>query len=355
MKNSQTQAVPAGEEGSFLLNDFRFESGETMAQLRIGYVSYGQLNAARDNLLLVMPGTGNTRLSTVGHIGPGRAYDTDHYCVVCTDAIGGGTSSQPSDGLRGDFPRYSIRDMVRAQFALVTDGLGLGATPVAVVAGASMGAFQTLEWIVSYPDAARAAVLLVPGWKAGTLIGLTTARMFEIIMLDSRWQDGNYTEQPVAGLRTAGRHYFPWTVSDAYLNTENHEQLAAEAAASGEWFAQWDAWNLIRRYQASSAHDASAPFGGDLNQALTRIRAEVLVMPCAQDRLLGAEGARQLAAGIARAQCREIDSAKGHLAWRAIPGSPQTEFVTQKVRDFLGLPVLQKTSSQQAVPCAGEG
>jgi hypothetical protein len=75
-----------------------------------------------------MPGTGNLRHSTLEHVGPGRAYDTDQYCVVCTDAIGGGTSSQPADGLHERFPKYSIRDMVHAQYLLARDGLGLGAT-----------------------------------------------------------------------------------------------------------------------------------------------------------------------------------------------------------------------------------
>ena len=350
--SNEVRQRPAGVEGCFALDGFRFESGETIEQLRVGYVTYGRLNAARGNLLIVLPGTGNTRHSAIEHVGPGRAYDTDHYCVVCTDSIGGGSSSQPRDGLGSQFPRYSIRDMARAQFALIRDGLAMGDTPVAVLAGASMGAFQTLEWLVNYPGSVRSAVLMVPAWRSGNIIRLTTARMFEIIALDSRWHDGRYSEQPDEGLRAAGRHYFAWTVSDEYLATADRARLDAEAAASGEWFAQWDAWNLIRRYQASTAHDTSEPFGGDLERALSRIDAEVLVMPCAQDRLLGVQGARQLAAGIARCQYQEIDSTKGHLAWRAVPGSAQTEFVTRQVRAFLRLPqsALAARGSQDAAP-----
>jgi len=91
----------------------------------------------------------------------------------------------------------------------------------------------------------------------------------------------------------------------------------------------------VRRYQASSAHDVSAPFGGDLQAALARVRAQVLVLPCTQDRLLGIESARQIAQGIRSAELAEIDSPTGHLAYRPIPGAPASDFITQRVRAFL--------------------
>ncbi|MDO8280473.1 MAG: alpha/beta fold hydrolase [Burkholderiaceae bacterium] len=338
MRTFDASHLPVGREGRFTLENFRFESGETLAQLHVGYVAYGTLNAARDNLLFLLPGTSNLRYSALGHIGPGRAYDTDRYCVVCSDAIGAGTSSKPSDGLGSRFPRYTIRDLVRAQHALMRDGLGLGGAPAAVVAGASMGAFQTLEWVISFPGSTRAAVMLVPGWRAETLFKLTAQRMFEIIALDRHWEDGEYRTAPLEGLRCAGRHYSPWTVSDAYLDVTPRAQVEAEVAANAEWFAEWDAWDIIRRYQASSTHDVTQPFGGDLGRALARVDARVLVLPCAQDRLLGLVGARQIAEGIAGAQCSVIDSLKGHLAWRAVAGSPETQFIAREVRRFLQLP-----------------
>lgn len=346
--------LPPASEGVFSLKDFRFESGQVLPRLDVAYAAYGKLNAAKDNLLLLVPGTGNVRHSALGHVGPGRAYDTDHYCVVCTDSIGGGLSSRPSQGLRGAFPGYRIRDMVRAQHALVREGLGLGETPVAVLAGASMGAFQALEWLVNLPGTVRDAVMLVPGWRSGNVIHLTTSRMFDIIRLDARWKGGNYTEPPVDGLRAAGRHYFPWTVTDAYLEAIPREQAEAEASAAGDWFAHWDAWDLTHRYQASTAHDISASYGRDLHQALRRVDARVLVMPCAQDRLLGVEGARQMAEGIRTAHYAEIDSLKGHLAWRAVAGSPQTRFVTREIRAFLGLAAVDDPATLSQ-PSEGEG
>ena len=318
----------------FEIPDFRFESGESIDRLRIGYTVHGQMNARRDNVILVMPGTSHDRNGVLGHVGPGRAFDTDRFCVVCSDSIGGGRSSQPADGLRGAFPRYSIRDMVHAQHRLVSEGLGLGDTPLLAVAGVSMGAFQSLEWVIHYPESVRKAVLIVPAWRSGQVIRNATRRMIDFIELDARWQDGAYIEQPVKGLGAAGRHYFAWTVTDAYLEAIG-EAAEDEAQIIGERFAQWDAWSIVRRYQASSAHDVSAPFGGDLQAALARVRAQVLVLPCTQDRLLGIDSARQIAQGIRAAELAEIDSPTGHLAYRPIPGAPASDFITQRVRAFL--------------------
>lgn len=330
-------ARPCGEEGIFEIERFQFESGEELEQLRIGYVRYGTLNAAADNLLLVLPGTGNTRTSSVEHIGPGRAYDTDRYCVICTDAIGGGTSSSPADGLGWRFPRYTVRDMVKAQVRLVREGLGLGTRPIAILAGASMGSFQALEWIVHYPSTVANAILLVPAWRAGLLFRLSAERMFDYVNLALAASPGATDDVLRQALRSAGRHYYAWTVTDRYLAQTDPVQLRGEVESAGDWFASWDAPSIVRRYEASSTHDVSAPFGGDLRKALGRVTARTLVLPCSQDRLLGIAAARQIAHGIERSDYREVDSPLGHLAWRAVPGSPQTRDVTRHIREFLGM------------------
>jgi homoserine acetyltransferase len=126
-------------------------------------------------------------------------------------------------------------------------------------------------------------------------------------------------------------------VTDDYLETTDYAQVQKEAQAAGDWFAHWDAMGIVRRYQASSQHDVTKPFGGDLKQALQRVTAKVLVLPCSQDRLLGVEGAKDLAQGITQATYREVDSNWGHLAWRPVPESTQTNVFTSHIREFLGL------------------
>jgi homoserine O-acetyltransferase len=336
MSQPPSPVSPTGTEGVFTLpGPFRFESGDTLPELRVGYTAHGCLNAARDNAILVLPGTSNTRHSTDGYIGPGNAFDTDRFFVIATDAIGGGTSSSPADGLGGAFPRYGIRDMVRAAYALVAGHFGIAR--LVAVAGASMGAFQALEWTIHEPDAAGAAILLVPGWRASRVFRLAVDAAIGSVMLDPDWNDGRYARAPIAGLRGAGRIYYPWTVTDAWIDGQPADRIEHELQGTIARAAQWDAWSYVRRYQASAAHDATAPFGADLGRALAGVRARVLLLPAAADRILPAEGAREIARHLKDAECAEIPGQRGHMAWRPVAGTPETAFVVARIRRFLGL------------------
>ena len=322
-----------GVEATASLADFRFESGERLDRLTIGYTTHGSLNAARDNAILLMPGTANTRHSADGYIGPGQALDTDKHFIIASDAIGAGTSSRPSEGLGGGFPRYTVRDMVHAQHRLVTEVLGLPS--LKAVAGASMGAFQALEWAIHYPTAARGGVLMVPAVAAGNIFRSIVASLIAIIKADPLWRNGDYTTPPRDGLRLAGQVYFPWTVADDFLQSLSPDALAREMGGTIERSASWDAWDLIRRYQASSGHDIAVPFQGDARAALARVRMPLLLMPTTTDRLLGVAGAKSIASHVARATYAEVDSARGHLGWRPIPGSPEMDKITRQTRAFL--------------------
>lgn len=335
-RNLQEYSAPAvftlGEEGVFTIASFVFESGERMRDLKVGYVTHGTLNAAKDNVILLVPGTANTRHSADGYIGPGNALDPSRDFIIAVDAIGAGTSSNPKDGLGAGFPRYNIRDIVRAEHSLVTE---LGVTRLKAVVGASMGAFQALEWAIHHPDEAEHIVLLVPAARAGNIFQMVVKAMIELIQLDPDWNQGQYASQPLAGLRAAGRMYFPWTVADAYLEQLMPQELEQELKGMAARAAAWDAWSFIRRYQASSSHDVSLPFGGDLGQALARVRASTLIMPTATDRLLGVETAREIARLVPNAEYVEVPSARGHLGWRAIKGAPESRFIADHIVRFL--------------------
>lgn len=326
-----TAGISSGEH-VLVLPSFTFEGGRTLTGVRIGYAVHGVLDDTGSNAVLLMPGTTNTRHSADGYIGPGNALDPAIDCIIAVDAIGAGTSSQPSDGLGGDFPAYTIRDMVRLHAALLEE---LGITRLKAVVGASMGAFQALEWLVNYPGIAERAVLLVPAARAGTIFRAIVATMIEIIALDPDWNEGRYDRQPLAGLRAAGRAYFPWTVTDQFLETRPREVVEDALRSRIRLTADWDAWNVIRRYQASASHDVAAPFGGDMARALSRIDMPVLLLPSTSDRLLALDSAREIARHVSRAVYHEIPSEWGHLAWRAIPGSAETRFITDKIKNFM--------------------
>lgn len=325
-------AFVAGDEQVRELGRFEFEAGGALENLKLGYVTHGKLNAARDNAILLVPGTANTRHSADGYIGKGNALDPETHFIIAVEAIGSGTSSQPADGLRGGFPRYNIRDLVRSQCALVR---ALGIARLKAVIGASMGGFQGLEWAIHAPERVESAILIVPAARAGNIFRTVVRTALEAVRLDPLWQNGDYTAQPKAGLRAAGRIYYPWTVTDAYLDALDGDTLERDIANTTERAAQWDAWNFIRRYECSASHDVTAPFGGDLQRALSRVRSRLLVLPTTTDRLLGTANARAIAQGVPGAEYFEVPSERGHLGWRGIAGTPETAFIAEKVRNFL--------------------
>ena len=321
------------EPQTFLLYDFEFENGSVLPELRVAYETQGKLNAGRDNAILLVHGTMGDRHAFDSTIGPGKTFDTEKNFVITVDAIGGGDSSSPKDGLGQDFPRYTIRDMMAAQHALVSRGLEL--STLRAVGGSSMGSFVSLEWGIHHPEMVRSLILLVPSPKAEANFQLTIDLMTSVIALDPEWQGGRYTHNPVEGLRLAGMLCYPWLVSAPYLDRVPAKRLAKEVEEIARSFGNWDGNSLVLRYAASRAHDVSAPFGGDMTTALAQITAPTLILPSASDRLLGLDGAGRIRDGVKQASYAEIPSDLGHRAARPAGGTPEGDFIDRQIRAFL--------------------
>jgi homoserine O-acetyltransferase/O-succinyltransferase len=321
------------ESQIFNIYDFQFESGAVLPELRVAYETHGKLNAGRDNAILLVHGTTGDRHTFDPIIGPGKTFDTEKNFVISVDAIGGGESASPKDGLGQDFPRYTIRDMMTAQHALVSRGLEL--STLRAVAGVGMGSFVSLEWGIHHPEIPRSLIILSPTPKAEANFQLIIDLMASVIALDPEWQGGRYAHNPVEGLRLAGMLYYPWVMSAPYIARLPAKRLARELEENARSFADWDANSLILRYAACRAHDVSAPFGGDMMMALSQITAPTLVLPSVSDRLLGLDGAHRLRDGIKRASYAEIPSDLGHRAARAAPGTPEGDFIAHQIRAFL--------------------
>ncbi len=257
---AQTEAV-------YPLGHFAFEDGGEIPDMKVGYVTWGTLNAAKSNAILLVPGTSGNRHSYDAHIGPGKTFDTGKYFVIAADPIGGGTSSSPKDGLGVAFPKYTIRDMARAQHEMVTKGLGI--SKLLAVGGGSMGSFQTVEWGINFPDAMSGLIMIVPAARSDHHFAAVVDAFEAMIALDPKYQGGKYTENPVEGIRRAALIYFPWVVSDEYLGTLNDAAYEEGKKAAGDvWVKNWDANSMLWRYYASRNFDASKPFGGDMMNAL---------------------------------------------------------------------------------------
>ncbi len=325
--HAQTEAV-------FDIGRYSFENGGDIPSMKVGYVTWGKLNDAKDNAILLVPGTSGSRHSYDAYIGPGKAYDTEKYFVIGADPIGGGNSTSPKDGLGTRFPEYTIRDMVRVQHEFITRGLGL--TRLLAVGGSSMGSFQGVEWGINFPDFMRGLILIVPAARSDNHFGAIYDAFLAMISLDPNYQGGAYTANPVAGIRGAALIYFPWTTSDEFLATLNAPALAkAQQAAADAWVQVWDANSMISRYHASKMHDASKPFGGDMMKALGQVKAKALLLPSMTDRTVPGYLTRELYKGLRDAMYVEIPTIRGHSGGGAPPGTAEYAYITERVRAFL--------------------
>jgi homoserine O-acetyltransferase len=189
---------PNQVEGVWTAKNFQFHTGETAKELNIGYITLG----SRSNpAVLILHGTAGSAKGMLNtDFGEelflsGQPLDANKYFIIITDAIGVGKSSKPSDGLRAKFPQYDYNDMVRAQYRLVKEGLGV--EHLKLILGNSMGGMQTWLWGIQYPGFAD---YLVP--MASTPSAMSgrnwMMRKFisESIRRDPDWHGGNYQTQP---------------------------------------------------------------------------------------------------------------------------------------------------------------
>ena len=156
------------QDGTHVIEDFRFGSGERLPQLRLHYLTLGTPRHGADgrivNAVLLLHGTGGTARSLLNPIfadelfGPGQPLDIQRYFIILPDDIGHGSSSKPSDGLRQRFPHYDYDDMVRSQYQMLVEGLKVD--HLRLILGTSMGCMQAFVWGETYPGFADALMPL---------------------------------------------------------------------------------------------------------------------------------------------------------------------------------------------------
>lgn len=203
---------------------FPLDSGATLSPVSLAYETYGQLNADRSNAILITHALSGSAHAAGHHepedgrlgwwddcIGPGKAFDTDRFFVICSNVLGGCYGStgpthidpvtQTPYGMR--FPVVTIGDMVRAQVRLVDD---LEIDQLLCVAGGSMGGMQALEWAAAYPQRVRAAIpIATTAHHSPMLIALSEVGR-QAIYADPAWNNGDYYNaevKPDAGLAVA--------------------------------------------------------------------------------------------------------------------------------------------------------
>ena len=205
---------PDPKQGDWVAHDFRYHTGEVMAELRLHYTTIGDPSGMP---VVVLHGSGGSAKSMLtpafaGELfGSGQPLDVAKYFIIIPDALGHGGSSKPSDGLKTKFPQYDYADMVDAQYRLLSEGLGI--RHVRLIIGNSMGGMNTWLWGEKYPHYMDA---LVPMASQPTAMAsrnwMLRRMMLETIRQDPEYNGGNYTKQPHSmklastffGIATAG-------------------------------------------------------------------------------------------------------------------------------------------------------
>jgi homoserine O-acetyltransferase len=330
----------------FIISNFVTESKAALPKARIVYGTYGALNAAKNNAILLPSHYMADMHGYEWLIGPGKALDPTKYFLVTSELFGNGRSSSPSntpEPFHG--PRFSvmtIRDNVNAVHELLSQQLQI--PHLRAVIGFSMGAQQALQWAVSYPDymdfvAATSGTAKTYGHGIVRLEGQIAA-----LTEDPAFDKGDYKTEPLNGIRATSLVWLGWLYSQEWWRkelwkTENPPGTTFQQAVDkyvAEFFDGADANNLILQMRTWESNDVghTPPFNGDTGAALRSIKVPVLYMPSATDLYFPVEDAAYEAQFIKHCTLTPIPSLWGHPAGAG--ASPADEkFVNQHIAAFL--------------------
>jgi len=348
-----------GEVGLVRWEDFtwkspiEFEYGQGLPEFTIRYETYGKLNSRKDNAILICHALSGDHHSAGIHsmedrklgwwnniIGPGKAIDTSKYFVICSNCLGGcqgstGPSSiNPETGqpYNMDFPLVSIRDMVRAQYLLLSEGLGLPQLYAAI--GGSMGGMQVLQWGIDYPDYIKKLIpMATTARQNAQAIAFNEVGRLAITQ-DPDWREGAYEEGhgPNVGLAVARMMAHITYLSDTGLEAKfGRDRVKKDAGRSRfdaefqvESYLRYQGQSFINRFDANSylyltkALDRFDLFGesGKLEDNLNKIQARSLVVGFQSDWLFPPVQNRNIVHSLLRcgkkASYAELDLSLGH-------------------------------------------
>ena len=333
----------AHEGRIYELGDFTFESGVTLPDAKLSYVTHGEFNETKDNAVLVPSWYSGDHHGYEYLMGPDKALDPSKLFIIATDMFANGHSSSPSNTpppfAGPDFPEIAIRDNVRAVHRLLTEELGV--ERLRAVIGFSMGAQQAFQWAVSHPEMVDAIVALCGNAKEYPfgIVRLEGAK--SALMADAAWNGGRYDAPPEVGLKALARHWASWGVSQEWWRQETHKELGFETieerllAAEQGWLTR-DANNLLWQAKMWQRHDVgdTPGYDGDFEKALRAIRARALLMPGETDLYFPPADAESESRLIPGAKLVVIPSIWGHGAG-AGRGPGDADFINQAIAEFL--------------------
>jgi len=332
-------------------NELVLENGEKLGPVTVAYETYGELNDQRSNAILILHALSGDAHAAGFHkgeekpgwwddmIGPGKAFDTNRYFIICSNVLGGcqGTSGphsiNPKTGKKYglDFPIISISDIVNVQKHLI-DSLKID--QLLSVAGGSMGGMQALEWLTASPERLKSAIIIATAAKHSPQQIAFHEVGRQAIMADPHWKDGHYYggHSPAKGLAVArmighitymseismaekfGRHPGDEKLHKFSVGSEVEDYLYNRG---NHFVKRFDANSYLYITRAIDSFDASK--GKNLYEVFKEIKAKVLVLAFKSDWLYPASQSKEIVkacklAGVDTTYC-EIDSTYGHDAF----------------------------------------
>lgn len=337
-----------GHTNVYQFGSFTFNDGTRLPNAQIAYSTYGELNAAGDNVIVAPTWFSGTPEAFEWLIGPGRPLDTDRYFIVAPSMFGNGLSSSPSntpppfDGPR--FPLHTIADNVRAQYDLIVNHLGV--SHVQLVFGGSMGTMQAYQWALSYPELVSRVFAACGSARVSEHCSVFLSCAEAALKADHTFQNGNYKNPPLTGLKAVGRIWSAWSPSPRFYRDREFERLgfgSAEQFVSDfweAWYSSIDANNFLNQLWTWRHADISEnpKHDGDLAAALAAITALTYVVPSERDPYFPVEDSAWEADHLPNAQLRVVPGTWGHFV---LFGSdePSARFLGDAVRDLLDTPV----------------
>ncbi|MBF0570319.1 MAG: homoserine O-acetyltransferase [Candidatus Omnitrophica bacterium] len=336
----------------FTFDRLALENGDIFGPITIAYETYGTLNKEKSNAILVLHAlTGDAHLAGIHEgqnntgwwdsmVGPGRAFDTNKYFIICSNVLGGckgstGPSSiNPETGnpYALDFPLISIWDIVDAQKLLIDH---LGIEKLLSVVGGSMGGMQTLAWLVKYSDRICSAIPIATSTKHSPQQIAFNEVGRQAVMADSHWKSGHYYGGPFPdkGLAVARMIGHITYMSDLSMvekfgrrKTNDAQPFKFTADFEVEGYLRYRGDNFVKRFDANSylyitkaMDNFDAAHGRPLQEVFEQIKAKLLVISFKSDWLYPAYQSREIVralklVGTDVTYC-EVDSTYGHDAF----------------------------------------
>ncbi len=349
---------------------FEFQGGQKISEFTLRYETYGTLNAARDNVVLVAHAlTGDHHCAGVhslndrktgwwnSMIGPGKPIDTNRFFVLCANCIGGCQGSTGPKSVNPDtgkpynlsFPFVTVRDMVKSQKILL-DSLGIRELYAAI--GGSMGGMQVLQWAIEYPEYVRRIIPMATTWRQNAQAMAFDEVGRQAIMQDPEWDEGNYDENkgPNVGLAIARMMAHITYLSDRSMNRKfgrkrqdgDSNRYSFDIEFEVESYLKHQALSFINRFDANTYLYFTRALGyfdlasayGSLDKAFQNLKCRALSVGFTTDWLFPPSQNREIVLAMLRqgveASYSELDIDLGHDSFLI-----ESEELFNLVRDFL--------------------